>query len=266
MKEISQSENPTRIQSVSRAVRLLMFVAGRPEGATTTEAAEAIGLPVPTAHHLLATLCDEGLLARGEQRRFVLGPGVAALAAAYTQAEAVPSWLLEPLRTLVREQRETAYLSAWRGEEIRVLASLESGAAVRVAGVERGPYRSPHARATGKLLLAFADPEQRAAVLGEGELDACTANTIVDREALAAELEAIRERGWSLDEEEFNEGVCCVAAPAIVNDVVVAAFTVSVPVHHFDRRRAVLIDAAQSAAAAAANAQAQHTEEPPHAQ
>lgn len=261
MAAISQSEKSTRIQSVARAARLLMYVAGEPDGATTTAAAAAVGLPVPTAHHLLATLCDEGLLARGEQRRFVLGPGVAALASAYTQAEAVPAWLLEPLRKLVREQRETAYLSAWRGEEIRVLASLESGAAVRVAGAERGPYSCPHARATGKLLLAFADPQRRAAVLGEGELEARTPHTIVDREALAAELEATRERGWAVDAEEFNEGVCCVSAPAVVNGVVIAAFTVSVPVHHFDRRRVVLIDAVEGAAAEAVNAHVQHSED-----
>lgn len=251
---------------MARASRLLMRVAGAPAGLTTTEAATAVGLPVPTAHHLLATLCDEGLLARGERRRFVLGPAAAAIAAAYTQAEAVPDWLLQPLRELVREQRETAYLSAWRSNEIRVLASLESGAAVRVAGAETGPYRHAHARATGKLLLAFADPQQRAAVLGEGPLDARTAHTIVDREALAAELEEIRERGWAVDREEHDEGVCCVSAPAIVNDLVVAAFTVSVPVHNFDRRRADLVAAVRSAAATAVDAHAQHTEEPPDAQ
>ncbi len=266
MSEISQSEksaspSSSRIQSVSRASRLLMHVAGRPDGATTTDAAAAAGLPVPTAHHLLSTLCEEGLLARGEGRRFVLGPGVAALAAAYTQAEAVPSWLLEPLRRLVREQQETAYLSAWRGDEIRVLASLESGAAVRVAGAERGPYRSPHARATGKLLLALADPQQRAAILGEGELQACTAKTITDRAALAAELEQIGERGWSVDAEEYTEGVCCISAPAVVNEVVVAAYTVSVPAHHFDRRRAVLLGAVEGAATEAVNAHVQHSEE-----
>lgn len=257
MNSLSDSERAPRIQSVARAVRLLMHVAGEPAGATTTAAADAVGLPVPTAHHLLSTLCDEGLLARDEQRRFVLGPGVAALAAAYAQAEEVPVWLLEPLRALVREQDETAYLSAWRGEEISVLAALESGAAVRVAGAERGPYRCPHARATGKLLLASADPSRRAAVLGEGELEECTGHTIVDREQLAAELETIRRRGWALDDEEFIEGVCCISAPVIVNGVVLAAFTVSVPAHNFDRRRAVLIDAVKRAAATAANA---HTE------
>jgi DNA-binding IclR family transcriptional regulator len=243
-----------------------MRVAGAPGGLTTTEAAAAVGLPVPTAHHLLATLCDEGLLARGEQRRFVLGPAAAAIAAAYTQAEAVPDWLLEPLRELVREQRETAYLSAWRSDEIRVLASLESGAAVRVAGAETGPYRNAHARATGKLLLAFADPQQRAAVLGEGPLEARTTQTIVDRAALAAELEQIRGRGWAVDDEEHDEGVCCVAAPAIVNGQVIAAYTLSVPVHNFERRRAALIEAVEDAAAKAAGAHVQHTEEAPDAE
>lgn len=261
MSTFSQSEKGTRIQSVSRAAQLLMHVAGSPEGITTTAAATAAGLPVPTAHHLLATLCDEGLLARGEQRRFVLGPGVAALASAYSQAEGVAPWLLEPLRKLVREQQETAYLSAWRGQQIMVLASLESGAAVRVAGAERGAYEDPHARATGKLLLAFAEPHQRAAILGEGALIARTPHTIVDRAALAIELEAVREHGWAVDEEEFHEGVCCISAPAIVSGVLVAAFTLSVPTHGFDRRRAALVEAVTSAAASAASAHAPTAEE-----
>lgn len=246
---------------MARATQLLMHIAGAPEGMTTSAAAAAVGLPVPTAHHLLATLCDEGLLARGEQRRFVLGPGVAALAAAYSQGEGVPPWLLEPLRKLVREQQETAYLSAWRGQQINVLASLESGAAVRVAGAERGSYEDPHARATGKLLLAFADPQQRAAVLGEEALIARTPQTIVDRGALEAELEAIRERGWAVDEEEFHEGVCCVSAPVIVAGVLVAAVTLSVPAHGFDRRRSALVEAVKSAAASAATAHVPTTEE-----
>lgn len=229
-----------------------MHVAREPEGATATAAASAVELALPTAHHLLATLCAEGLLARGPQRRYVLGPAVAVLADAYGRGDAVPDWLMGPLRQLAADSGETAYLTAWRGEEIHVLASIEGGRAVRVAGAERGAYRSPHGRATGKLLLAHATPERRRAVLGERPLAAVTAQTITDRDALEAELTAIRARGWAQDAEEFIEGVCCVSAPALRDGTLLAAFTVSVPAHHFERRRADLVAAAQRAAAAAA--------------
>lgn len=250
---LSDSEKkPTRIQSASRAARLLLLVARRPDGASATEGATALGISVPTAHHLLMTLRDEGLLARDSRRRFVLGPRVAVLADALLRDGGVPEYLSAPLQRLAEETGETAYLTAWRDGEIHALDSREGGSAVRVGSVERGPYRHPHARATGKLLLAFARPELRRATLGEGPLEALTAHTLVDRAALEAELATIRERGWSEDREEFADGVSCISAPVLLDGVVVAAYTVSAPADRFERGREQLRTAVLRAAAAAA--------------
>jgi len=250
--KISNSEKqPTRIQSAARAAQLLLLVARCPDGASATEAARALGVAVPTAHHLLSTLSDEGLLARDARRRFVLGPRVAVLADAFLR-DGVPDYLAAPLDRLAAETGETAYLTAWRDGEIHALDAREGGSAVRVGTVERGPYLYPHARATGKLLLAFARPELRRAALGAGQLARLTPATIVDRSRLEAELAAIRERGWSEDREEFAEGVACVSAPVLLDGVAVAAFTVSAPADRYERRREELRAAVQHAAAAAA--------------
>lgn len=262
LESISAHEKlPTRIRSVSRAATVLRQVARHPEGIGPTAVAAASGLAVPTTHHLLSTLCAEGLVARTAQRRYVLGPGIAVLAEAYARADVVPSWLMRPLRTLALSCGETAYVSAWRGEEIHVLASVEGGRAVRVASAERGPYRCPHARATGKLLLAFAPPERRRSVLGD-RLEAVTARTIVDRGELEAELAAIRSRGWSDDVEEFLDGVACVAAPALLEETVVATYTIAVPAHDIDRRRPDLLAAVHAAAATAVRTHQEQTEAP----
>ncbi len=257
---LSDSEKkPTRIQSASRAARLLLLVARRPDGASSTEAARALGLTVPTAHHLLSTLCDEGLLVQDSRRRFVLGPRVAVLADAFLRDGAVPEYLVEPLQLLAAETGETCYLTAWRDGEIHALDSIEGGSAVRVGGVARGAYRCPHARATGKLLLAFARSELRRAMLGDGPLERVTPNTIVDRARLESELATIREQGFAEDHEEFDEGVSCISAPLLLDGVVVAAYTVSVPTDRFQRRRDALRAAVQQAAGSAAG----HHSDPP---
>lgn len=228
------------------------------EGKTTvTATARATGLRVPTAHHLLATLVAEGLVARGPGHSYLLGPAIGVLADRFEQmnADAVPSWLMEPLETLARETGETAYLSAWRGDHIQVLASIDGRAAVRVARTETGTYHSAHARATGKLLLAWAQPARRQQALGEGPLPALTPATLTSRNALATEFETIRNRGWAEDREEFTEGVCCLSAPALLDATVLAAYTVSVPVHNFDRRHPDLLNAVRTAAATAVRTQ-----------
>lgn len=212
-----------------------------------------LGLTVPTTHHLLNTLAAEGLAVKDSRRRYVLGPRVAVLADGLVR-QAVPEYLARPLRALAHESGETAYLAAWGDGEIRALASVEGANAVRVAGVERGPYRHAHARATGKLLLAFARDGVRDAYLAAHPLERLTPRTIVDRAALEAELAAIRERGCAEDHEEFADGVACVSAPLLVDGVLVAAFTLSAPSQRFDARREALVEAVRRAAASAAEA------------
>ena len=58
----------TRIQSVTRAMRLLFLIADSDQGLTATEAARALSVSVPTAHHLLGTMVAEGALGRKSGR------------------------------------------------------------------------------------------------------------------------------------------------------------------------------------------------------
>jgi DNA-binding IclR family transcriptional regulator len=240
-----------RIQSVSRAARLLLFASERENGCTAKEAAVAFGMALPTTYHLLNTLVDEGLLAKDTHRRYSLGPKVGALSDAYQRQVSVPEWLLLPLRQLAETTGETAYLAAWRGDEIRVLSTVEGAHAVRVAQLHSGYYANGHARATGKLLLALARPSVRSAYLRANPPRALTPRTIVGDEQLEAELARIRERGYAYDEEEFSEGVSCVAAPVIQNDVVLAAYTISAPTGRFRERRQALTEAVLLTAEAA---------------
>jgi IclR family acetate operon transcriptional repressor len=243
---------PTRIQSVERAARLLLLLARSQDGSTVTHAARELDLAVPTAHHLLATLASEGLAVKDSRRRYALGPRIAVLADGFAR-QAAPEYLLRPLRWLAEETGETAYLAAWGEGEIRALASVEGANPVRVAEVDRGAYRHAHARATGKLLLAHARPELREAYLAAHPLERLTPRTIVDREALDAELRAIRARGYAEDREEYHEGIACVSAPVLYDGDVIAAYTVSTPAHGFARRRASLRAAVFAAADAAAS-------------
>jgi IclR family transcriptional regulator, acetate operon repressor len=226
---------PTRVRSAARTARLLLLVAeSGDDGIGATEAAGRLGMAVPTTYHLLNTLADEGMLAKDSRKRFVLGPLAAVVADAHARRRTVPDYLLEPLHALAAETGETAYLVAWRGEEIVVLAGREGAHAVRVAEVERGPYRDAHARAGGKVLLALAPPDVRERYLAAHPPRALTAETISDPSALAAELDAIRAAGIAIDREELVEEVSCVAAPIMAGHALVGAYSVSAPSSRFD--------------------------------
>ena len=216
----------TRIQSVSRACQLLLWLAGRHQGATAKEVAFANQLALPTTYHLLNTLADQGLVAKNAQRRYVLGQNTAILAQAYLRGPSVPESLLAALRELSVQTQETAYLADWRGFDIRVLASIEG----------------THARANGKVLLAYAPSDVREAYLRSHPLRRLTPATICDRRELEAELARIRAQGFAYDIEAFAEAVSCVAAPLLDNGRVIAAFGLSVPAESFNRNRRELTE------------------------
>ena len=176
---------PTRIRSVRRAAALLEHVAGTPAGCTATAAAHALAIPVPTAYHLLNTLVDAGLLSKDERRRYRLGAKVGLLAEAFLAQVSAPAYLVDRLRELADRTGETAYLSAWRGNDAVLLQIVEGRQAVRVSGLHLGYSGAAHVRASGKMLLAYGRP---------GTLDEYLRTHAVDAVWLRAEIEAARGR------------------------------------------------------------------------
>jgi IclR family acetate operon transcriptional repressor len=255
MNKDSKADKPTRsktqIQSVSRAVRILLFVAQRPEPPTAKQVSDHSGLPLPTTYHLLNTLVAEELLVKDSGRRFRVGPHVGLLSDAFLRELSVPEYLLLPLRDLAERTGETTYVSGWRGGEIVVLASIEGSHAVRVSGLYSGFKGLAHARASGKLLLAFARADAREAYLESHLLEKATENTIIDRAELDREFQRIRKRGYSTDEGEFRAGVAGISAAVLRGDSPIAALTVSPPVERFRQNRRELIDTILETAASA---------------
>jgi DNA-binding IclR family transcriptional regulator len=82
----------------------------------------------------------------------------------------------------------------------------------------------------------------REAYLLENPLVSVTPRTIVEPGELQLELERTRLLGFAVDEEEFRDGVACVAAPLLESGFPVAAYSISAPVERFRRRRQELID------------------------
>jgi IclR family acetate operon transcriptional repressor len=243
---------PTRIRSVGKAVSILVWLAGQAEARSAKQIATALQLPIATAYHLLDTLAQDGMLFKDEHRRYHLGPSIGLLVDAFQRQNSPPEYLLAPLRRLAEELGETAYLSMADELDVVVAASVEGSRAVRVRGLHVGFRGALHARGSGKLLLAYAGEERIETYLA-GPLDPRTPSTIVDPQALRAELAAIRARGHAFDEEEFTEGVSGVSAPVLQAGIPIAAYTISTPTERFRALHNDLTAAVVAAAAAASS-------------
>lgn len=222
---------PTRIRSVERAARLLTIVATAPESRRKVkDLSRQLGTSLGTTYHLLNTLVDAKLLTRDQGHQYHLGYGVGILASGYFRQTMPPSELTAPLKSVVEKTGESAYLSAWRHGELEVLCHLAGTRAVRVMDLKPGFHGVAHARASGKVLLAFAPAEERERYLATHPLEPITPHTITDISRLLTEIESVRARGYAIDDEEFSEGVGCIAVPIVDRSLLVGAYTVSAPI------------------------------------
>ncbi len=95
-----------------------------------------------------------------------------------------------------------------------------------------------HCTANGKALLA-ALPAEHALSLLPARLERFTANTIVTRKALLAELDEVRSSGIAHDREEHTEGICAVGAAVLdPAGAPVAAISIPVPSQRFQGNEA----------------------------
>jgi DNA-binding IclR family transcriptional regulator len=187
-------------------------VAASPDGLTPREVAEALGIHQQTTYHLLHTLTTTGLLARRNDR-YILGIRCAGLADAFRRQIAPPEFLGPAVREIASRTGETAQGVGWQNDEIVAFSIARGHHTVQAAEVPYGSTNDGHARATGKLLLAHASPQLRTAYLERFPLRRRTAHTITDPKRFSEELEHIRERGYAVDDEEFADGVACLAVP-----------------------------------------------------
>jgi IclR family transcriptional regulator, acetate operon repressor len=201
-----------RIQSVARAVAVLDTIARSTAGTTAREISAEVGLSRATTYHLLQTLSAVGYVSAGDGRRYRLALGVSSLVQAF-ERHVLPEDLLPLARALASRTGESTYVAARRGAGLNLLTSVPGHHQVAVATSPMGPIAHGHARASGKLLLALAPEDARERYLAAHPLERITRSTITSRAALLESFARIRSDGYAYDEEEYAEGVCCLAAP-----------------------------------------------------
>ncbi|MCT2585881.1 IclR family transcriptional regulator [Actinophytocola sp. S1-96] len=193
-----------------------------------TEVAAELGMGKSVAHRVLRSLTSRNLVEQDPGTMgYLLGSAAVAMGARALSLSKLESEAAPLLRDLRDRTEETTLLSRpVAGGRVHV-AQFESPRHVRMT-VELGVFRPWHAGASGKILLAHADPEfrERAIALESEQYD-------LDQDAIAAlnrDLDHARERGYVMSSGERNPDAGAVAAPVFgVRGVVIAAISVCGP-------------------------------------
>jgi DNA-binding IclR family transcriptional regulator len=144
------------------------------------------------------------------------------------------------MRSIVDALNETVQLAVLDGVDTVYLARIDCSHPVRLAS-QVGVRLPAYATGLGKALLAGLPHEELTARLRNCSLTAFTAHTITSVVVLLRELNAIRERGYASDNEEYTPGLRCVAVP--IRDRHghdTAAMSISIPLMRASREQLAL--------------------------
>jgi IclR family transcriptional regulator, acetate operon repressor len=200
------------VQSLDRAIALMKLVAAGP-GLSLTEVSQQSGLAASTAYRMLTTLQAHGMVEFHEaDQLWFIGIETFRMGAAFLRRRKLAEQGRAIIQELMVESGETANLALADEDHVVFVSQVETHEAIRA--FFRPGTRSPlHASGIGKAILAFMEPRLRDAMLRRVTLEVFTEKTHATRASLAADLRGIRARGFSVDDEERNLGMRCVAAP-----------------------------------------------------
>lgn len=228
--------------TVQKALTVLEAVAvavqQRPEGATLSELGRAAGFTVSSTYRYLKPLLSFGLVSLDAERgRYRLGLRMVELAGICLQSINLRNVARPFAEELTRQTQETVYLGVPDGVEVVYLERIDSPLPVR-PHTNLGGRNPLHSTALGKAMLA-EDPELAARVMAR-PLSRRTPRTLTTMEALAADLDRTRVRGYAIDDLENESEVRCVgAAIKDFTGAVAGAISVSGPANRLSLERII---------------------------
>ncbi|GIH65113.1 IclR family transcriptional regulator [Microbispora siamensis] len=245
--EVTPPADDGRLVGSDRVLAVLKELSRYPDGVGLDELTRAIGSPKPTVHRALGALRRAGLADQDARGHYMLGDEFLRMAFAHHEARPEHVRIRPLLETLAARFGETAHYAVLDGREVVYRAKVDPPTgAVRLTSTIGG--RNPaHATAVGKLLLAYRldTPEAVAEWVGDEPLVRRTPHTRCTAEELHEELRAIRAQGYSVDDQENEVGINCVAVPVYATSPVLPSGALSVSGLTYRTPLRALVDAVE---------------------
>lgn len=238
------------VQSVERVFELLELITDAGGEVTLSELSSSTDLPLPTIHRLLRTLVSRGYARQLPNRRYALGPRLIRLGEGANKQ--LGALAMPQLKDLVDRLGETSNMAVLDADMAVYIAQVPSQHSMRMF-TEVGRRAHTHDTGVGKAMLAQLSDDVVRGIVTRAGMPTHTDRSISNIDDLLAELKIIRERGYSIDEQEQELGVRCFAM-AVPDAPTPTAVSVSGPVSRVDEEFAdravpVLRDAAKAVSA-----------------
>lgn len=218
------------LRGVQRVLAILgSFSIERPE-LGISEIGSIVGLTPSSVYRVVASLERGGFLEQNPVTgKYMLGLEIFSLGSIVLEQMGLGRTAYPFLEELSLISRETINLGVLRQGQVMYVQKIESPELLR-AGLTVGSRVPVHCTAIGKSLIAHLPESQLEEIVELRGLARHGPNCITSLDELKVHLAKVRERGYSIDDEELEADMRCIGAP-IRNHmgVVVAAVAIAGP-------------------------------------
>ncbi len=202
-----------RLSSVATAARVLREFGKHSTQLGVTQLARRVGVGKSTAHRVIWTLVEEGLLEKVEETGlFRLSPTMRSLGASAETAQRLHEAATMPLDRLRTQTSGTLHIGILEGTDVLYVERREGPGAIPVFR-SVGSRNAAHVTSSGKVLLAFLPLDQQRQLVAGMRLVPKTERSITTATVLLAHLAEVRRQGFAENRGESQPGMCSLAAP-----------------------------------------------------
>ena len=205
--------NDQFVQSFARGLSVIRAFGSKTSEMTLTEVAGRTGLTRAGARRILLTLQHLGYVAAID-RKFYLTPRILDLGYAYLSSMKLWDFAEPAMEELVDKVHESCSVSVLDGVEIVYVMRVPTRKIMTI-NLSIGSRLPAFCTSMGRVLLGDLDDEALDTVLSQSELNARTKRTVINPTRLKKIIADDRKKGWSLVDQELEEGLCSIAVPLI---------------------------------------------------
>ena len=199
------------IPNLRNACRILDYLAHTEQPLSSAEIADRLEIPRSTTLRIIFTL-EAQQFVRKEGKRVTLGSALIPLGNKAQKSLSIRELAGPILQKLSDATGETSHLAILTTNKVLLLEVCNSPHPLS-AHSPQGATADLHCSATGKALMAYMDEAAREPLLDQIDYTVRTPNTLTGKQELLHELTEIRERRYAIDEQEYHQGIRCIAAP-----------------------------------------------------
>ena len=224
-------------KTFTSGLQVLLLYDSETHRLTASEISKRLGYSITKTYRLIRTMVQFDMLKENPQTAsYSLGRAIVRLGMLAQQNFQLPGVAQPFMKELSLLTKETVLLVALDGARGICLELVESTEPIRFSLFQPGWTLPIHAGAAPKVIMAHLPEKEWDRIISKG-LKRYTPNTIIDPNALRAELREIRRRGYAFSNQEVESDVWAVAAPILTGTgKPIAALAVAGPAFRLNRR------------------------------